>query len=142
MITRRRFIILNAQFGLAVAGSSLYAANTAVTAVARENLKPGSDRWRLRQPAVPGELEGYASATSVGRGESIGFFVNTTAASYTLEIFRLGWYGGARGTTDDRARTAPWNPAGDSITASADRAHRMPLDEPVHHCRSELPLIP
>ena len=42
------------------------------------------------------EIEGYgASASSVNRGDSIRLFVNTTNPSYTLEVFRMGWYGGA-----------------------------------------------
>jgi len=42
-------------------------------------------------------IEGYASATSVNIGGSIDFFVNTWAPTYTLEIFRMGCYGGMGG---------------------------------------------
>ena len=40
------------------------------------------------------EIEGYASATSVNRGDSLDLFVNTNSPSYTLEVFRTGWYQG------------------------------------------------
>lgn len=68
-----------------------------------ENQKPGSASWQLTNPAANREIEGYASATSVNRGESISFFVNTSEAAFDLEIFRMGWYGGAGA----RAMTAP-----------------------------------
>ncbi|MDM9382925.1 hypothetical protein QUB80_19715 [Chlorogloeopsis sp. ULAP01] len=62
-----------------------------------ENIKPGTTNWQLTNPATQKEIEGYASLTSVNRGEKIKFFVNTKEPSYTIEIFRMGWYGGAGG---------------------------------------------
>src|SRR5262249_41619638 len=65
--------------------------------VQTENLKTGTSSWQLSNAATNHEIEGYASLTSVNRGGQISFFVNTTSASYTLQVFRLGWYGGAGG---------------------------------------------
>ena len=62
--------------------------------IALENAKPGDPSWVLTNPALQHEIEGYASATSVNRGGTISFFVNTQDPSYTLEIYRMGWYGG------------------------------------------------
>ena len=60
-----------------------------------ENLKPGTADWRLRQPAVHHEIEGYASATSIDRGESIDFFVSVKdGVSYRADVYRMGWYDG------------------------------------------------
>jgi hypothetical protein len=59
-----------------------------------ENAKPGSPEWTMFSESVQGEIEGYGSATSVNQGESISFYVNTTAPTYDLDIFRMGWYGG------------------------------------------------
>ncbi|HIK28455.1 MAG TPA: hypothetical protein IGR89_10350 [Oscillatoriaceae cyanobacterium M7585_C2015_266] len=59
-----------------------------------ENQKPGSTDWQLTNPATKREIEGYASLTSVDRGSEIKFFVNTSEPSYTIEIFRMGWYKG------------------------------------------------
>jgi hypothetical protein len=42
-----------------------------------ENARPGTDRWRLRQPG-PTQISGYASLTSVTHGETIDLFVSTT----------------------------------------------------------------
>ncbi|WP_276750282.1 N,N-dimethylformamidase beta subunit family domain-containing protein [Chlorogloeopsis fritschii] len=62
-----------------------------------ENIKPGTTNWQLTNPATRREIEGYASLTSINRGEKIKFFVNTKEPSYTIEIYRMGWYGGAGG---------------------------------------------
>src|SRR5437016_12583343 len=62
-----------------------------------ENSKQGTTSWQLTNPATLGEIEGYASLTSVNRGGRISFFVNTAEPAYTLEIFRMGWYGGLGG---------------------------------------------
>jgi hypothetical protein len=63
--------------------------------VAKENAKKGDPGWVLTNPATAHEIEGYASATSVNRGDNISFFVSTTSPTYQVRIYRLGWYGGA-----------------------------------------------
>ncbi|WP_447986144.1 N,N-dimethylformamidase beta subunit family domain-containing protein [Nitrospira sp. Nam74] len=68
---------------------------SASTPVELENARPGSAAWHLTNPAEYGEIEGYASLTSVNRGKAIKLFVNTHESSYTIEIYRMGWYGGA-----------------------------------------------
>jgi hypothetical protein len=62
-----------------------------------ENAKPGSADWTIAPPdvALNHEIEGFASATSANRGETIKLFVNTADPTYSAQIFRLGWYGGA-----------------------------------------------
>ena len=60
-----------------------------------ENAKPGDPDWVLTNTADFHEIEGYASLTSVNRGEDINLYVNTADPSFTIEIFRMGWYGGA-----------------------------------------------
>jgi hypothetical protein len=64
-----------------------------------ENAKSGSTAWMIPQSniALSHQIEGYASAGSVNRGGSIELFVNTTDAIYTIEVYRLGWYGGGGG---------------------------------------------
>lgn len=74
-----------------------------------ENAKPGTADWRLTSPGfASGAIEGYASLTSVNRGGRIQFFVNTLDPSYTLEIFRIGYYQGLGA----RRMTAPVTLAG------------------------------
>lgn len=62
-----------------------------------ENQKIGTTDWQLTNPATRREIEGYASLTSVNRGDEIQLFVNTKEPNYTMEIFRMGWYGGVGG---------------------------------------------
>ncbi len=63
-------------------------------AVARENRRAGTSDWRLDRPALGREIEGYASRSSIDRGEAIDLFVHTASAEFDLEVFRFGWYGG------------------------------------------------
>jgi hypothetical protein len=86
--------------GLVGCGSSF--STNGITPIALENSKPGDPQWVLNNPALRHEIEGYASATSVNRGQTIKFFISTMDPSFTFEIFRMGWYqgAGARKVTD------------------------------------------
>ena len=75
-----------------------------------ENAKAGTADWQLTNPAQDGEIEGYASLTSVNRGGQISLYVKSDDTNYTIDIFRMGWYGLAGGrrvmNTITRSRTA------------------------------------
>src|SRR5918912_3318205 len=88
-------------FPASASGSPAVAAG-ASNPIQLENLKAGTTEWQLTNPAQAREIEGYASLTSVNRGGQISLFVNTASASFTIEIFRIGWYGslGARRMTN------------------------------------------
>jgi hypothetical protein len=60
-----------------------------------ENAKPGSADWQLTDLATNREIEGFASATSVDRGQDISIYVNTAEPTYTMQVYRMGWYAGA-----------------------------------------------
>jgi hypothetical protein len=62
-----------------------------------ENALQGTSGWRLTNPALNSEIEGYASLTSVNAGGQISLFVNTIDFTYQIEIYRMGWYGGLGG---------------------------------------------
>ena len=62
-----------------------------------ENANPGTTAWQITSPAYHREIEGYASLTSVNVGGSISFFVSTGDSTYTMDFYRIGWYGGAGG---------------------------------------------
>jgi hypothetical protein len=66
----------------------------AAITVAVENQKPGTADWEIATPALEREIEGYASRTSVDGGEPIDLFVSTAAKRFTVDVFRMGWYGG------------------------------------------------
>lgn len=62
--------------------------------IVAENAMPG-DTWNLRYPALEEHrIKGYARPFSVVANETLEFFVTTTAATFSAEIFRLGWYDG------------------------------------------------
>jgi hypothetical protein len=61
------------------------------------NARLGTLPWQISNPAIHHEIEGYASDASVERGESISLFVSTADRTYSMEIFRLGWYQGQGG---------------------------------------------
>ncbi len=69
--------------------------------VQAENALQGDSYWTAATqdgltPNPP--IDGYASATSVRPGETIGFHVTAVPGSrYRIEIDRLGWYGGLGG---------------------------------------------
>jgi hypothetical protein len=91
--------------------------------VAQENQRPGSTQWQRVSPAPPRTgldhpegntaddsagpsevdrweppvISGYADRVSVAAGDTIRFYVSTTAPAYDLGINRMGWYDGAGG---------------------------------------------
>jgi hypothetical protein len=92
--TRRDLLIFFSTILFAGSTFSGWAKNLPLNPIQLENLKEGTREWSLANPASNREIEGYASRTSVGRGESIALFVNTSDPSYIIDLFRLGWYGG------------------------------------------------
>jgi hypothetical protein len=71
--------------------------STALNPTVLENQQLGTADWRLSTPATQGEIEGYASLTSVNQGGKIQLFVSTKASHYQIEVFRMGWYAGLGG---------------------------------------------
>ncbi|OYE06338.1 N,N-dimethylformamidase beta subunit family domain-containing protein [Nostoc sp. 'Peltigera membranacea cyanobiont' 232] len=62
-----------------------------------ENLNSGTTNWKLDNLGS-GEIAGYASATSVNKGESLDIKVSLgQAGQYTIDVYRLGYYGGTGG---------------------------------------------
>jgi len=59
-----------------------------------ESARTATTALQLTNPATDGEIEGYASAASLNRGEDIKLYVNTKEPTYTIEVLRIGWYGG------------------------------------------------
>lgn len=67
----------------------------ALNPVQTENRRPGTRGWNAPAAAAR-SIEGYASEVSVGPGGTIQLHVSTTPTGrYRVEVFRLGWYGGA-----------------------------------------------
>lgn len=75
-------------------------ASAADNPIVVENQQPGTTAWELGTEATDagGQIKGYASTTSVNKGESIDFFVTVKPAqTYTIDIYRMGWYQGSGG---------------------------------------------
>lgn len=100
----RRDFLLTAS-AAAVGARGLFAASAAAPTpdlIKSENAKPGADfqLTRIMLDSAKGYrtslIEGYCSRQSVKAGESLDIFVSTRpASSFRIEIFRMGWYGGA-----------------------------------------------
>jgi hypothetical protein len=81
----------------------LKSAAAAAAIIPGENRKPGSDAWQLTYlwPNAPGGLrssliEGYCRRQSVSAGGTLEICVSTKPSrKFTLDLFRMGYYGGA-----------------------------------------------
>lgn len=73
--------------------------------IAAENAKPGTRDWMLTNTRIDPDtkyrcpwIEGYCSHTSIRAGEQLSVFVSTNPSSqFTLDVYRLGYYGGQGG---------------------------------------------
>jgi len=59
-----------------------------------QNALPGDPRWRVTHPAHLYQLGGFTDRAGVLPGASFRLFVSTTARSFRVRAFRMGWYGG------------------------------------------------
>src|SRR6266702_4027282 len=89
-------------------GSVGLAAATPIAAVGNpivlENQQPGTDRWQIGLPGytrsddTSNQIRGYASATSINKGQPLTFFVTVNPAqTYSVDVYRIGWYQGLGG---------------------------------------------
>lgn len=65
-----------------------------------ENQQSGSISWELNNPAndTDMQIKGFASLQSVNVGQSIDLHVHVNVPqTFTIEIYRVGWYGGRGG---------------------------------------------
>ena len=83
---------------LAAIGIGLFPTTAAAQGnpIVTENQQPGTVQWRiggLVATDAGGQIKGYASATSVNKGQNITFYVSVSPAqSYIIDIYRIGWY--------------------------------------------------
>lgn len=70
-------------------------APTTFHAIACENSKPGNppSEWDVSGAGDAG-IQGFATDISVNKGQTVSFKIKTTASAYTINIYRLGYYGG------------------------------------------------
>ncbi|MGW5355611.1 N,N-dimethylformamidase beta subunit family domain-containing protein [Streptomyces sp. NPDC004031] len=88
--TTRRGVLLAAGAGALAAGCSAPSAPAP-----RASARPSAG-WRLGPTGPDDAVQGYTDRTSVLPGESFGLHVSTTARTFRVTAFRIGWYGGAQ----------------------------------------------
>jgi hypothetical protein len=66
--------------------------------VTHENRRPGTSQWLLTEGADTTFIQGYAGSVSALPGETVPLYVSSKIpATYTIEVYRMGWYGGSGG---------------------------------------------
>ena len=65
-------------------------------AIVAENCLPGTpqNQWDV-SGAGDATIQGFTTDISVNQGQTVSFKISTTATNYKLDIYRLGYYGGA-----------------------------------------------
>src|SRR5216683_2241441 len=94
-------VLLMAAVMLATNPATPMRALAADNPIVAENSLPGSTGWRLGSLVADDQtqqVKGYASATSVNQNATITLFVSVSPAqTYTIDIYRIGWYSGLGG---------------------------------------------
>ena len=89
--------------GLLASGTSTGEVQTNVTSgnvIVLENAHQGTNSWKIpRGKAATIQIQAYAGATSVLPGQKLTFYVSTQkkGTTYSIDIYRLGWYAGFGG---------------------------------------------
>ncbi len=68
--------------------------------IMNENIHPGTSSWEIPgDKEATTQIQAYADATSVSPGQKLTFYVSTQieGTSYSISIYRLGWYEGLGG---------------------------------------------
>jgi hypothetical protein len=65
--------------------------------VIQENALRGTTDWRITGAPAHGFIEGFADQTYATTGQPVRLFVSTSAASFRVEAYRVGYYGGTGG---------------------------------------------
>jgi hypothetical protein len=82
-----------------------------------ENRRPGTTEWKIAHQTSTGFIEGYARVTSAQRGDQVALYVSTLAPAFTVQAYRMGWYGGAEGRL---VWTSPSTPGAWQLAPSPD----------------------
>lgn len=84
--------------------------------IGAENTCKGTTAWRFDHPTGPdAAIQAFVSPVSVNVGGQVHLYISTTAARYTFQIFRMGYYqgAGARQVYSSRAERGINQPAPD-----------------------------
>jgi hypothetical protein len=64
------------------------------SAIVAENKRPGTTSWQITSTHWPGFIEGFANTTYAAAGQQVGLYISTSAPSYRLVAYRMGYYQG------------------------------------------------
>jgi hypothetical protein len=64
------------------------------TWVVKENERKGTPDWQITNPNGAGGIEGYASEVQATAGQDVTLYVSTSAPTYVVQAYRIGYYGG------------------------------------------------
>jgi hypothetical protein len=62
--------------------------------VQEENARPGTSDWNIPVLGDQHAVEGYFDTVSATLGDEVRLYVSTTATTYHVEAYRMGWYQG------------------------------------------------
>jgi hypothetical protein len=65
------------------------------TSIIAENRRPGTTAWEISVGGGSGHIEGFADMNYATVGKNVGLYVSTTAPSFRVTAYRMGWYQGA-----------------------------------------------
>jgi hypothetical protein len=89
--------------------------------VVSENQLPGDPDWAISRVGEPDAMMGYAGRYSVLPGEPVTLYASTTARSFTVSAFRMGWYNGDQARLVWRSGTVPGRRQGQAaVTAGTN----------------------
>lgn len=89
------FLAMVAQVGMLRSGTVGVAHAATLNPIQIENQKTGSPGWNaFSANSSPTALSGYAAPVSLNLGQSVKFYITTTASSVNIDVYRTGWYSG------------------------------------------------
>jgi hypothetical protein len=96
-----------------------------------ENALPGTADWNIGDLGDQHAIEGFFDTTSAANGDTVRLFASTTASTFHVEAYRMGWYQGLGGrlvwsSPETPGRVQP-PPTVDSQTNMIDTAWQQPL---------------
>jgi hypothetical protein len=62
-----------------------------------ENRLPGTNAWVVGSVPIPHSIEGYPDHVSATKGDTVALHVSSTAPTFHVEAYRMGWYQGYGG---------------------------------------------
>ncbi|MGE9692953.1 N,N-dimethylformamidase beta subunit family domain-containing protein [Streptomyces sp. NRRL F-5630] len=89
----------------------------------------GTNDWRPASVGPPEAIEGYADRVSVRPGETFALHVSTTARTFRVSAFRVGWYDGAQAALVWVSHTVRGSRQGPSSTTPDTRMIRAGWDQ-------------